>query len=114
MSIFLDCILPRELMLTKCTPYSGLQGRVNHAAVHPQGRVALSVGKDRCLRMWDLLGRSTGKSSTSTKLGAEADLVRWNIDGTRLAVLLDRQVRVFSTVSRPPTSMDVLDGSRSA
>jgi len=77
--------------------FKGHKGKVNYAAVHPQGRVALSVGKDRCLRMWDLLGRSTGKSSTSTKLGAEADIVRWNIDGTKLAVLLDREIRVFST-----------------
>lgn len=76
-----------------------LQGPVKHAAVHPSGRVALSVGKDRCLRMWDLLGRSTNKSSTSTKLGAEADLVRWNTKGNKIAVLLDREVRIYTIVS---------------
>lgn len=44
----------------------GHKGRVNCVAVHPSGKVALSVGKDRTLRMWDLM---RGKGSASTKLG---------------------------------------------
>lgn len=35
-------------------------------AAHPSGKVALSVGKDRALRMWDLM---RGKGVASTKLG---------------------------------------------
>lgn len=44
----------------------GHKGHVNSVAVHPSGKVALSVGKDRTLRMWDLM---RGKGSASTKLG---------------------------------------------
>ena len=44
----------------------GHKGRVNSVAVHPSGKVALSVGKDRTLRMWDLM---RGKGAASTKLG---------------------------------------------
>jgi len=44
----------------------GHKGRVNSVAVHPSGKVALSVGKDRALRMWDLM---RGKGVASTKLG---------------------------------------------
>lgn len=44
----------------------GHKGRVNSVAVHPSGKVALSVGSDRTLRMWDLM---RGKGSASTKLG---------------------------------------------
>lgn len=44
----------------------GHKGRVNSMAVHPSGKVALSVGKDRALRMWDLM---RGKGVASTKLG---------------------------------------------
>lgn len=58
--------------------FKGHQGRINDVAVHPQGRIALSVGQDRTLRMWDLLG-SQGQAagggkqgSSSTKLGAGA------------------------------------------
>jgi protein MAK11 len=44
----------------------GHKGRVNSIAVHPSNKVALSVGKDNTLRMWDLM---RGKGSASTKLG---------------------------------------------
>ncbi|KAK0489297.1 WD40-repeat-containing domain protein [Armillaria novae-zelandiae] len=44
----------------------GHKGPVNCVAVHPSGKVALSVGKDRTLRMWDLM---RGKGCASTKLG---------------------------------------------
>jgi hypothetical protein len=35
-------------------------------SVHPSGKVALSVGKDRTLYMWDLM---RGKRAASMKLG---------------------------------------------
>ena len=44
----------------------GHKGRVNSVAVHHSCKVALSVGKDRTLRMWDLM---RGKGSASTKIG---------------------------------------------
>lgn len=44
----------------------GHKGRINSIAIHPSGKVALSVGKDRALRMWDLM---RGKGVASTKLG---------------------------------------------
>lgn len=47
----------------------GHKGRVNSVAVHPSGKVALSVGQDRTLRMWDMM---RGKGSASTKLGKGA------------------------------------------
>lgn len=61
----------------------------------------MTVSKDRCLRLWDLLGKSTAKGSSSTRLGAEGDLVRWNTKGDRFAVILDRELRIFTTVSLP-------------
>jgi protein MAK11 len=47
----------------------GHKGRVNCIAVHPGLKVALSVGKDNMLRMWDL---KKAKSVASTKLGKGA------------------------------------------
>lgn len=44
----------------------GHKGRVNSVAVHSSMKVGLSVGKDRTLRMWDLM---RGKGSASIKLG---------------------------------------------
>ena len=44
----------------------GHTGRVNSVGIHPSGKVALSVGADKTLRMWDLM---RGKGSASMKLG---------------------------------------------
>ena len=44
----------------------GHKGRINSIGIHPSGKVALSVGVDKTLRMWDLM---RGKGSASTKLG---------------------------------------------
>jgi hypothetical protein len=45
--------------------FKGHTGRINSVAVHPTGKVALSVGVDRTLRMWDLM---KGKAAGSTKI----------------------------------------------
>ncbi|KAL0059746.1 Protein mak11 [Marasmius tenuissimus] len=74
----------------------GHKTRVNCVAVHPSGKVALSVGKDRALRMWDLM---RGKGVASTKLGKEGEIVRWSTDGSRFVVLSGSTVDVFDTVS---------------
>lgn len=39
---------------------------MNCVDVHPSGKVALSVGKDRMLRMWDMM---RGRGVASVKLG---------------------------------------------
>ncbi|KAK7031612.1 glycosyltransferase family 39 protein, partial [Favolaschia claudopus] len=72
----------------------GHKGRVNSVAVHPSGKVALSVGKDRTLRMWDLM---RGKGSASTKLGKEAELVRWSTDGSLFVVQEASTIDVYTT-----------------
>jgi protein MAK11 len=53
----------------------GHSGRVNHVDVHPTGRVALSVGKDMTLRMWDLM-RGRGAASLPLGTGASDYTVR--------------------------------------
>ncbi|KAJ8079558.1 Protein mak11 [Marasmius tenuissimus] len=72
----------------------GHKARVNCVAVHPSGKVALSVGKDRALRMWDLM---RGKGVASTKLGKEGEIVRWSTDGTRFVVLSGSTIDVYDT-----------------
>ncbi|CAL1714478.1 unnamed protein product [Somion occarium] len=69
-------------------------GSVNSVAIHPSGKVALSVGKDRTLRMWDLM---RGKGTASTKLGKEGELVRWSVDGSRFLVQTQSTIDIYST-----------------
>lgn len=47
----------------------GHKGAVNALAAHPSGRLALSVGRDKTLRMWDL---TEGRMSFIVKLKREA------------------------------------------
>ena len=69
-------------------------GRVNAAAAHPSGRLALSVGADKTIRMWNLM---RGVGAASVKIGIEAEQIRWNQSGSRFAVMAQRQVMVFAT-----------------
>lgn len=74
----------------------GHKGRVNCVAVHPSGKLALSVGKDRTLRMWDLM---RGKGSASVKLGKEGELVRWSVKGDRFVVQTGSSIDIYTTAS---------------
>ncbi|KAH8991658.1 WD40-repeat-containing domain protein [Lactarius akahatsu] len=72
----------------------GHKGRVNSVSVHPSGKIALSVGKDRTLYMWDLM---RGRRAASVKLGFEGELVRWSITGSLLIVQYQKIINVYST-----------------
>ncbi|KZT25344.1 WD40 repeat-like protein [Neolentinus lepideus HHB14362 ss-1] len=72
----------------------GHKGHVNSFAVHPSGKVGLSVGKDRTLRMWDLM---RGKGSASVKLGKEGEVVRWSSDGGMFVVQAQKTIDVYTT-----------------
>jgi protein MAK11 len=74
----------------------GHKGRVNSIDPHPEGRVCLSVGKDKNLRMWDLVA---GKSVATLKLGTEGDVVRWNAVGTKFGVITANTLTVYGIVS---------------
>jgi WD40 repeat protein len=56
----------------------GHKGPVRSLTVHPSGRLALSVGHDRSLRMWNL---AKGRCSYTARLEAEADLVTFSPSG---------------------------------
>ncbi|KAH9987132.1 WD40-repeat-containing domain protein [Russula compacta] len=71
----------------------GHKGRVNSMSVHPSGKVALSVGKDRMLYMWDLM---RGRRAASMKLGFEGELVRWSTTGSLLIVQNHKTINVYS------------------
>ncbi|TFK48437.1 WD40 repeat-like protein [Heliocybe sulcata] len=72
----------------------GHKGRVNSFAVHPSGKVGLSVGRDRTLRMWDLM---RGKGSASVKLGKEGEIVQWSSDGSMFVVQAQKTIDVYAT-----------------
>ena len=64
--------------------------------IHPSGKMALSVGRDKKLVTWNLI---KGRSAYVTNLHETADFVRWSEDGTHYAVGLNRRVDVYSVAS---------------
>lgn len=68
--------------------------------IHPQGKLALSLGADMQLRTWDLLtGRTiyTRGLRNDTKYGGNLSWVEWSPDGLHFALLGHRVVDVIST-----------------
>uniref|UniRef100_A0A8D8ZKI6 p21-activated protein kinase-interacting protein 1-like n=1 Tax=Cacopsylla melanoneura TaxID=428564 RepID=A0A8D8ZKI6_9HEMI len=72
---------------------------VNHIAVHPSGKLAMSVGRDKTLRTWNLIkGRSayiTNLSSFGVSL-ENLDLVVWSPEGLLYALPIQTKALVFS------------------
>jgi len=44
----------------------GHKGRVSGLSVHPTGKIAISVGQDKALRLWNLM---TGRKASANKTG---------------------------------------------
>ena len=68
----------------------GHVGRVNAIAPHPSGRLALSLGADSTLRLWDL---TKGRSAFVTKTDmCGTALLWWPSTGARFYVLYDKYI----------------------
>lgn len=60
-----------------------IRGRINAISIHPSGKLALSVAKDKTLRMWNLM---TGRLSYVNNLKQAAELVTWNPVGDQYII----------------------------
>jgi len=62
-------------------------------AVHPSGKMALTIGKDRKMVTWNLI---KGRSAFVTNIKEVADFVRWSPDGQKYLVGFYKHVDVYS------------------
>lgn len=83
------------------TPHSGKA--VGALAVHPSGKLALSVGRDGTLRTWNLVkGRQVYTTALRTlckddeRKGETVEKVLWSPDGGRFALLMADRVMVMA------------------
>lgn len=66
------------------------KGSVHSLSVHPSGKIALTVGSDRAIRLWNLL---TGRKANKTKIVDSkrpqdvGEIVAWNAKGTTFAIM---------------------------
>ncbi|CAO3611553.1 unnamed protein product [Mucor hiemalis] len=70
------------------------KGRVNSIAVHPTGKIALSVAIDRSAIVWNLM---TGRKASVNKLGREEPMkVLWNPAGDKYAIMFDKTINIYN------------------
>merc|ERR1719240_519932 len=75
-------------------------------SVHPSGRLALSVGMDKKLRMWDLMN---GTCAVSTDLAFHPQYVQWSPEmGSRYAVLSNNELRIVELSDGEPKEFPVV------
>lgn len=72
----------------------GHKGAVNDFSIHPSGRVAISVGEDRTLRLWNLM---TARKASLLKLYDTGLKVKWSSDGKNYVVGFQRKISVFDS-----------------
>lgn len=80
---------------------------VNDLSVHPSGQLALTVGRDECFAMVNLV---RGRRSFCCKLGKEASIVRFNESGDRFFMATDDKITVH--VSEDAKLMFELDNKK--
>lgn len=64
---------------------------INDLAVHPSGKLALTVGRDECLGMLNLV---RGRRSFYCRMGKEASLVRFDSGGDKFFMVTDNKISV--------------------
>lgn len=74
----------------------GHKGAVTSLSIHPTGRMALSVSRDRTLRLWNLL---EGRCAYVKRLQGEGELVRWSPSGNRYLVVVGSTAVVYSAAT---------------
>lgn len=65
-------------------------------SIHPSGRMALSVSRDRTMRLWNLL---EGRCAYIKRLQGEGELVRWSHDGDSYLVVVGNTVVSYSAAT---------------
>ncbi|KAK7501213.1 hypothetical protein BaRGS_00007698 [Batillaria attramentaria] len=73
--------------------FKGHKGAVNCVSVHPSGKLALTVSRDRSLRLWNLVD---GRPAFTSNIKHDADLVVWSPDGNFYVVCWNTTINVHS------------------
>lgn len=75
----------------------GHKGKINDLSIHPSGRIAVSVGDDKSVRLWNLM---TAKKAANLKIKNDwqsGEFVRWSLSGDYFFVGLLNKILVYKT-----------------
>jgi len=73
---------------------TGSKGAINSISIHPSGKAALSVSKDKRLFLWNLV---TGKAAFFHRLKSEGFLVQWSPSGDHYAVVFNDNLTIYDS-----------------
>ncbi|KAJ1951038.1 60s ribosome biogenesis protein mak11, partial [Linderina pennispora] len=65
---------------------------VTDIAIHPSGKLALSVSLDRSMILWNLL---TGQKASRTRTPQAGELVEWSKSGTMYAIAYATEIQIY-------------------
>ncbi|KAF9162553.1 p21-activated protein kinase-interacting protein 1-like protein [Actinomortierella ambigua] len=77
----------------------GHQSSVHSIAIHPSGKLALSVSADKTMRLWNLL---LGKQASQNRLSHAGLQIAWNPSGARYAILFDHEIALYDMATAKP------------
>jgi WD40 repeat protein len=87
----------------------GHKDTVNSFAIHPTGKIALSVSKDHTMRLWNLV---QGRCSYTRRLRTTADLVLWNPLGTSYMIVTPKEIQLFDINDNNSVKVNISTKSR--
>ncbi|KAJ2402390.1 60s ribosome biogenesis protein mak11 [Coemansia sp. RSA 2559] len=79
----------------------GHKGPINDIAIHPSGKLALSVSQDRTVIVWNLL---TGQRASRTKTPQPGELVSWNPSGKLYVISYASEIQIYNVGQAEPIS----------
>ncbi|CAM9340916.1 unnamed protein product [Phaeothamnion confervicola] len=79
----------------------GHKAAVADLCAHPSGRMALSVARDRTLRLWNLV---EGRAAYIKRLPGAAELVRWSPAGDRFVVVITDALHIYDAATCAPVA----------
>ena len=82
---------------------------VNGIAVHPSGKLALSVSKDNTLKTWNLVH---GRCAFTRRLKGPADKVLWNAAGDYYLLVIGSDLQIYSAEDSTSCAASFSFGSR--
>eukprot|EP01041_Mallomonas_annulata_P010841 gene10841-22625_t len=70
----------------------GHKGPVHDISIHPSGKLALSVSRDKTMKIWNLI---EGRIAFTRRLSGAAERVLWSEDGTYYLLVFQKEVQVY-------------------
>eukprot|EP01132_Coremiostelium_polycephalum_P001416 gene1416-1787_t len=99
----------KTLSIWRCSDWEclkvmkGPKGEINSLSIHPSGKAALSVSKDKRMFLWDLV---KGTSAHFTKFQSEAFIVQWSPSGDHYALVFADRVVIYTADGKELHSFD--------